>query len=95
MQLFAEQIDTLGLKPAIEYLRSLHLPDYPSAIDEMFHLKKDTPNKNFDWVTSIAEIKKTIDVDLILGFVIIPNFKNNTKPKILFSMPLQKSIFEV
>ncbi|XP_031634015.1 neprilysin-11-like [Contarinia nasturtii] len=88
-----EQMDALGLKPALQYLRSFHLPNYPSVTLEMF--QSNASNANFDWIESVAEIKKVTGVDIIIGFSFLPDFKNHSISKILFSMPSQKSIFEV
>lgn len=84
--IIAGQMDSLGLQPVIEYLEMFHLPDYPSILDKDVNSNKTT-DENFDWIESIALIKKYFGMDVIIGFDIFPDPTNRTSNRIVLGTP--------
>lgn len=82
-------MDAIGLQPVIDYLRMFHLPEYPSIIDT----NEDVQNSfEFDWIRSIAEIKRTIGMDILFGFDIFPDPSNRTNNRIVIGAPEADSV---
>lgn len=84
---FADEMDELGLDPAIEYLRLVKLPSYPSILDEMTANVANHSRQKFDWINSIAMIKRHLSVDVLIGFSIYPNPINQTENLINLGKP--------
>lgn len=85
---FSAQMDSLGLQPAIDYLQQFHLPSYPSAIET----DDSSTIDNFDWIESIAEIKRITSADIIFGFDIFPDPTNRTRNRIVVGTPETTSV---
>lgn len=79
-------MDVIGLQPVIDYLRLFHLPEYPSLIDKQINDDAQKPFE-FDWIRSIAEIKRTIGMDILFGFDIFPDPSNRTNNRIVIGAP--------
>lgn len=80
-------MDSLGLQPIIDYLRLFHLPSFPSIVK-----KQKNGSHEFRWVTSIAEIKRTIGLDVVFGFDIFPDPANRTRNRIVLGTPETNSV---
>lgn len=59
-----------------DYLKQLNLPIYPTAIQ--FGNNRAQSMKSLVWIKSIAKIKKTTGLDVIIGFDIKPDPTNHT-----------------
>lgn len=86
-------MDAVGLQPVIDYLRMFHLPEYPTFIDNKNNNNEEAHKPlEFDWIRSIAEIKKTIGMDILFGFDIFPDPSNRTKNRIVIGAPETNSV---
>lgn len=88
-------MDAIGLQPVVDYLRMFHLPEYPSFIDDKSNNNNNEEIHNqfeFDWIRSIAEIKRTIGMDILFGFDIFPDPSNRTKNRIVIGAPETDSV---
>lgn len=74
-----EQMNRLGLYPALKYLRLMGLPSYPSILDELAADGASFSRDKFDWIKSIAKIKKYLCIDMLIGFHIVSNPVNQTE----------------
>lgn len=83
-------MDAIGLQPVIDYLRMFHLPEYPSIIDT--NNNQEDSSFQFDWIRSIAEIKRTIGMDILFGFDIFPDPSNRTNNRIVIGSPEADSV---
>lgn len=81
---FLGAMDSLGLQPVVDVLKDFALPKYPAALNKT--LNKST-SYTFDWITSIAKIKKYVRNDLIIGFDIYPEPGNRTLKRLTFGLP--------
>lgn len=81
-------MDSLGFRPLLDYLTMVNLPEVPSI------LKDDTSAKNatFDWVETIALIKKVFGADVIFGFDIFPDPANRTSNRLVLGTPETESV---
>lgn len=79
------QMDAKGLRPVIDYLTKLHLPDYPSIL--LKEIDADKSPATFDWIQSIAAIKRIFGADVIIGFDIFPDPTNRTRNRIVLGTP--------
>lgn len=59
----------------IDYLKKFNLPSFPSAISVNISKSTNVSSNGFEWIKSIAEIKKTTGLDVIIGFDVISNPK--------------------
>lgn len=78
-------MDELGLQPVLDYLSVFQLPDYPSILNEMVGNIPD-PNRKFDWVTTIAVIKRVFGIDILVGFDIFPDPQNKTTNRLVLGI---------
>lgn len=62
----------------IDYLKKFNLPSLPTAINVIISKNSNVSSNGFEWIKSIAEIKKTTGLDVIIGFDVISNPKNQT-----------------
>lgn len=83
-------MDALGLQPIIDYLRFFHLPSYPTIIDN--EIGKNVSNIDFDWIESIALIKRVVSADVIVGFDIFPDPTNRAQNRIVLGTPETTSV---
>lgn len=89
-------MDAVGLQPVIDYLRLFHLPEFPSLIDDSHNKNNNEESRKsvqFDWIRSIAEIKRTIGMDIIFGFDIFPDPSNRTRNRIVIGAAEMDSVF--
>lgn len=84
-------MDALGLTPVTEYLDSFQLPSYPSILNEITNNNAD-PNRKFDWVQSIAMIKRVFGIDILIGFDIFPDPANRTRNRIVLGTPETETV---
>lgn len=77
-------MNTLGLKPVQNYLKQFLLPNYPTILNVT---NVNYTNYKFDWINSIAMIKKFFGADFIIGFEILPDPSNRTINRLVFGTP--------
>lgn len=83
-------MDSLGLQPTIDYLHQFYLPTYPTAINT--EIADGAAIENFNWIESIAEIKRYTSADVIFGFDIFPDPTNRTRNRIVIGTPETTSV---
>lgn len=72
-----------------EYLsKRFGLPDFLSMIIEGKKISVD----NFDWITTIAKVKKTLDIDIIFKFDITPHPTNVAQKEFQFAKPTNENV---
>lgn len=57
----------------IDYLRQFNLPSLPTAISVNILKNTNVSSNGFEWMKSIAEIKKTTGFDVVIGFDVNSN----------------------
>ncbi|XP_055301165.1 endothelin-converting enzyme homolog [Sitodiplosis mosellana] len=78
-----------GKKLVEEYLsKRFGLPDILSMIIEGKSISFD----GFDWITTIAKVKKTLDIDIIFEFDIIPHPTNVNQKEFKFGKPASEAV---
>lgn len=83
-------MDSIGLRAPLKYLEYFQLPKFPTIIS-----KEDEDSssfKNFDWIETIAKIKRTIGLDVLFGFDIFPDPTNKTRNRIVLGTPEPSSV---
>lgn len=85
-------MDKLGLQPVIDYLKKFRLPSTPTILNVTDNHVVQYLNYSFDWVQSIAVIKKQFGGDLIIGFDIFPDPTNRTIMRIVVGTPETETI---
>lgn len=85
-------MDKLGLDPAIYYLRLFQLPSYPSILNELSVDEAIKPGQKFDWIKSIAMIKRHLGLDILIGFNIISNPIDQTENLINLGKPKETTL---
>lgn len=80
-------MDANGLKPVLNYLSQVHLPNYPSILDT----PSDT-DKSFDWVETVATVKRIFGADIVIGFDIFPDPTNRSINRIVLGTPETESV---
>lgn len=82
-------MDSIGLQSVVDFLIKFRLPSYPSILN-----KETDRNKSidFDWIQSIALIKKNFGADIIIGFDIFPDPTNRTRNRIVLGTPETGSV---
>lgn len=88
--LFSDTLDALGIEPVIDYLRIFHLPSYPTFIDS--ETGKNSSSFDYDWIESIADIKRIVSADIIIGFDIFPDPTNRQRNRIVLGTPETTSV---
>lgn len=83
-------MDANGLKPVVDYLSKLHLPNYPSILYQEISANKSTAE--FDWIQSVAAIKRIFGADVIVGFDVFPDPTNRTRNRIVLGTPETDSV---
>lgn len=84
------QLDSIGLQPVIDYLAMIKLPEIPSILA---NATVDMKSKiDFDWVQSVALIKKLFGADVLIGFDIFPDPTNRSANRIVLGTPESGSI---
>lgn len=84
------QMDANGLRPVLNYLLKLHLPIYPSILKKEIEGKEST--EKFDWVQTVAAIKRIFGADVIIGFDIFPDPTNRSSNRIVLGTPETESV---
>lgn len=82
------------MEPLFKYLKEFHLPVLPSILNITLkqESQKDKTIRTFDWVKSIAEIKRSTGGDLFIGFDVIPDPRERQKKSIVFGTPETESM---
>lgn len=84
-------MDELGLQPVSDYLSIFQLPSYPSILNEAVGKITDFQRK-FDWVTTIAIIKRTFGIDILVGFDVFPDPQNRTSNRLVLGTPETETV---
>lgn len=84
------EMDANGLRPVFKYLSKLHLPNYPSILYK--EIDADKAPAQFDWIYSVAAIKRIFGADVIIGFDIFPDPTNRTRNRIVLGTPETDSV---
>lgn len=82
-------MDTLGLRPLLDYIKLVNLPETPSI------LKNETASNrsdDFNWIRTIALIKRTFGADIIFGFDIFPDPSNKSINRLVLGTPESGSV---
>ena len=75
-----------------EYLsKYFGLPDILSLLVEGESISDDLFD-GFDWITTIAKVKRTLDVDVIFEFDIVPHPENVHQKEFKFGKPDSKAV---
>lgn len=80
-------MDALGLQPVIDYLRVFALPTVPRIFNISVNASLVRPAEPFNWVRTVAIIRRTLGSDMLIGFDIIPNPTNRTEKLLAFGAP--------
>lgn len=80
-------MEKIGLQPVINYLKKFRLPSTPTYLNVTENNFVNYLNYSFDWVQSIAILKKHFSGDLIIGFDIFPDPTNRTTMRIVVGTP--------
>lgn len=86
---FLDKQAEYGKKLVEEYLlEKFGLPDFLSMIIKGTSFSVD----NFDWITTIAKVKKTLDIDIIFKFDIKPHPTNVAQKEFRFDKPTNENV---
>lgn len=77
----SESLDSLGLLPLFQVLKSLDLPETPAAMS----------GKRGDVARQMAKIRKIIKKDIFVGFDIGPDPRNKSRNVIYLDVPSSSS----
>lgn len=83
-------MDASGLKPVLNYLSKMHLPSYPSILNK--EIGAENAPEAFDWIQSVAAIKRMFGADVIVGFDVFPDPTNRTRNRIVLGTPETDSV---
>lgn len=75
-------MNKLGLEVVAEYLAEFYLPRFPTILNVT-----DNSRYKFDWVKSVATIKKRFEADLIIGFDVFPDPMDRSINRIALGAP--------
>lgn len=85
-----DTLDQLKFQPIFDFLESVGLPKVP----HYFNLSGPTPEDfKFDWLTTIVQIKKKIRKDVLIGFAILPDFRNRSVNRLSIGVPARSDPF--
>uniref|UniRef100_A0A8W7K8Z3 Uncharacterized protein n=1 Tax=Anopheles albimanus TaxID=7167 RepID=A0A8W7K8Z3_ANOAL len=81
-------MDRLGYEPVFKYLKHLHLPPYPSILN----VTNTTNEPNFDgygfdWIRSLAKIKRMLGMDVFIGFDVYPDPQHRDYNRLVLGTP--------
>lgn len=85
-------MEKLGLQPVIDYIKKFRLPSTPTILNITENQYMNYLNYSFDWVQSIAILKKYFGRDLIIGFDIFPDPTNRSTMRIAVGTPESDTI---
>lgn len=86
---FTETLDSLGVQPVIDFLASVGLPALPTFLN----ITKDSNTTStpvpykFAWLQTIIKVKKKMGMDVLIGFDIFPDSKNNSLKRLALGEP--------
>lgn len=80
-------MDSLGLQPIIDYLRVFALPTVPRIFNISVNATLVRPAEPFDWIRTVAIIRRTLGSDMLIGFDTVPNPTNRTVKMLAFGAP--------
>lgn len=89
---FLESMDKLGVQPVFDYLKKFRIPTTPTILNVTENNLVKYLNYTFDWVQSIAILKKQFGGDFIIGFDIFPDPRNRTTMRIVVGTPESETI---
>lgn len=79
-----ETMDKIGLKPIYKYLKMFHLPIVPTILNLT---EVDYSTYNFDWIKSVAAIKRYFGMDVMVGFDLMPDPENRSVYRMAIGTP--------
>lgn len=82
----------MGLRPVVDYLKKFRLPSTPTILNITENNVIKYINYTFDWVQTIATIKRHFGGDLIIGFDVFPDPINRTLMRIVVGTPESEAI---
>lgn len=91
-----ELLDERNLEPLVDYMQRFKLPLLPSALNLTLSSssKYDVANiSQYNWLDTIAAIKRHLSLDLIIGFDVFPDPLNRTINRIALGTPETDSAF--
>lgn len=83
-----DKMDSLGLRPVTKYLKMYNLPEIPAFLN-LTGVNYDT--YNFDWITSIVKVKRSLGADLLIGFDVFPDPVNRSVNRVAIGTPESSS----
>lgn len=78
-----ESMNKLGLKVILKYLTEFNLSKFPIILN----VTKPSKYYKFNWIQSVALIKKIFEADLIIGADIFPDPSNRSINRIAIGTP--------
>lgn len=85
-----KSLDDLKMKPILEYLKMFQLHLNPKALNVTSNaedFKEADQNQEYNFISSIVQIKKILTMDVILGFDIFSDPYNGTINRIVVGTP--------
>ncbi|XP_055715890.1 endothelin-converting enzyme 2 [Phlebotomus papatasi] len=79
-----ETMDKIGLKPIYKYLKMFNLPIVPTILNLT---EVDYSTYNFDWIKSVAAIKRYFGMDVMVGFDLMPDPENRSVYRMAIGTP--------
>lgn len=79
-------MDSLGLRPVFDYINEFLLPAYPQILN-ISGTSNVSSNYTFNWIRTVAKVKRRMGSDLLIGFDIFPDPKNRTVHRLAVGAP--------
>ncbi|GAB0092734.1 neprilysin [Sergentomyia squamirostris] len=79
-----EEMDKLGLQPIYKYLKMFNLPIIPTILNIT---DVDYSTYTFDWIKSVAAIKRYFGMDVMIGFDLMPDPENRSVFRMAIGTP--------
>lgn len=90
-------LDERNLEPLIQYIQEFKLLLLPSALNltlsSTSKYNMDVSNTSYNWLDTVAAIKRHLSMDLIIGFDVFPDPLNRTLNRIALGTPETDSAF--
>ncbi|KAH8417812.1 hypothetical protein KR222_006234 [Zaprionus bogoriensis] len=91
-------LDERNLEPLVQYIQEFRLPLLPSALNLTLssssrYSSMDVSNTSFNWLDTVASIKRHLSLDLMIGFDVFPDPLNRTINRIALGTPETDSAF--
>lgn len=78
--------DKLQFATLYRYLKDFNLPRVPTLITD-----PSAVDVQYDWIKSIARIKRSLGADKLIGFEIFPDPKNRTEKYLAIGSPSEEN----